>query len=454
MPRTVADTLRQSDAGVVLDPSATGYEQARRVWNGNVNRHPLAVVRPQSSVQVANLVRATAQAGVPLAVRGGGHGLPGYGTCDAGVVLDLGGMKTIDIAPDRRIATVGGGATWGDLDPASQRHGLATPGGLVSTTGVAGLTLGGGIGWLTRAYGLACDNLMSVELVTASGDVVEASHTSHPELFWALRGGGGNFGVVTSFRFRLHSVTSVYGGLALWPLAAADEVGAAYASWAATIDERHTTMLALLTAPDLPDVPSEMRGRAAIGVIGCHIGPRADAIEQWQGLRSLAPGFDHVGDLDYVEMQKLFDEDLPAGARYYFTGGFADRLNDDLLSVVQERFLRRPSPGCEIDIHHMGGASARVSEADSAYAGRSAAYTFNIIASWQKAPDDEAHIAWGRATREALRDFFLDTTYVNFATENGDASRMYGARRYARLQEVKRIWDPTNLFRLNQNIAP
>ena len=454
MSRTIADALRQSDAGVVLDPSATGYDQARRVWNGVVNRHPLAVVRPASSVQVANALRATAEGGVPLAVRGGGHGLPGYGTCDAGVVLDLGAMNAVEIAPDRRMAMVGGGAIWGDLDTASQRHGLATPGGLVSTTGVGGLTLGGGIGWLTRAYGLACDNLLSVELVTASGDVVEASHTSHPELFWALRGGGGNFGVVTNFRFRLHPVTRVYGGLALWPLAAADEIAAAYANWADTTDDQHTTMLALLTAPNIPDVPAEMRERAAIAVIGCHIGARADAIEQWQELRSLNPGFDHVGDLDYVEMQKLFDEDVPAGGRYYFTGGFADRLNDDLLCLVQDHFLRRPSPGCEIDIHHMGGASARVSEADSAYTGRSAAYTFNIIASWQSPSDDKSHIAWGRTTREALREFFMDTTYVNFATESGDACRMYGAPRYARLQAVKRTWDPTNLFRLNQNIVP
>lgn len=454
MPRSPLQDLDSADVGPVIRTDDPRYEQARQVWNGCVNRRPAAVVRPSSTEQVARALRATVGMGVPLAIRGGGHALPGFGTCDDGVVLDLVNMRDVVIDADHRIATVGGGTTWGDLDRASQQHGLATTGGLVSTTGVAGLTLGGGIGWLTRAHGLACDNLLSVELVTAAGEIVEASHASNPELFWALRGGGGNFGVVTSFRFRLYPVTRVYGGVAMWPIEATAEVGVAYAAWADRLDDAHTTMLGLVTVPDVGDMPADLRGRTAVAVVGCHVGSQADAVEQWQELRALSPSLDHVGDMDYLALQSMFDDDFPAGGRYYFTGGFAHELSQELLAAVSRCHADRPSAGCEIDIHHMGGAAARVSEADSAYAGRNAAYTFNIIAGWENASDDAAHQAWGRASRERLQPFFTDTTYVNFVTDTTEASHIYGTQRYQRLQQVKRAWDPANAFRLNQNITP
>jgi FAD/FMN-containing dehydrogenase len=455
--RALAQDLRRAGAGQVLLAGDPGFELARRVWNGAIDRHPMAVARPASAGQVATTVRVAARSGLPLAVRGGGHSIAGFGTCDGGIVLDLSGMNEVRVSGSSRSAGAGPGCTWGKFDAATQAHGLATTGGLVSSTGVAGLTLGGGIGWLTRPAGLACDNLLGAQVVTATGEIVEASHGVNDDLFWALRGGGGNFGVVTRFHFRLHPVATVQAGMMLWPHSAAGEVTDAYAQWAASASDEFTTMLAFVTAPDIPDVPEGMRGMLSVGVVGCHVGAAHDADAELAPLRALAPPFDHVGAMPYVQLQRLFDEDVPAGARYYFTGGFADGLPTSLLATLRDQAAQRPSAGCEIDVHHMGGAAARVGEADSAYSGRAAAFTFNIITGWEDAAEDDEHIAWARATRAALQPFWRDTNYINFTTDTADdagTQQMYGKQRYDRLRQVKRTWDPGNLFALNQNIRP
>jgi FAD/FMN-containing dehydrogenase len=452
--RAVAQDLRRAGVGQVLLAADPGFELARRVWNGAIDRHPMAVARPASAGEVAATVRVAARSGLPLAVRGGGHSIAGFGTCDGGIVLDLSGMNEVRVSAGSRSAAAGPGCTWGEFDAAAQAHGLATTGGLVSSTGVAGLTLGGGIGWLTRSAGLACDNLLGAQVVTATGEIVEASHFVNGDLFWALRGGGGgNFGVVTRFDFRLHPVATVQAGMLLWPLSAASEVTSAYAQWAASVSDAFTTMLAFVTAPDIPDVPERMRGMLSVGVVGCHVGDTREADAELAPLRALEPPFDHVGAMPYVQLQRLFDEDVPAGARYYFTGGFAEGLPESLLATLRDQAARRPSAGCEIDVHQMGGAAARISEADSAYSGRTAAFTFNIITGWEEAAGDDEHIAWARATRAALQPFWLDTGYINFTTDAG-TQQMYGKQRYDRLRQVKHTWDPGNLFALNQNIRP
>lgn len=433
------------------------YESARRVWNGAIDRRPAAVVRCRTVADVCAAVRLAAGEGLPVAVRGGGHGLPGFGTCDDGVVVDLSAMRGVDVDPGARVAMAEGGCTWGDYDAATQRHGLASTGGLVSTTGVGGLTLGGGIGWLTRPLGLACDNLLAVELVTATGEVVTADAGREPELFWALRGGGGNFGVVTRFDFRVHPVRVVTGGLLLWPLARADEVAAAYREWTRTLPDACTTMLAFVTGPDEAGLPDSVRGRPCVAVLGCHLGVAEEAAADLAPMRALAPTADLFGAVGYDELQRMFDADVPAGDRYYFTGGFAADLPDGMVGVLREHAAAAPSARCELHLHHMGGAAGRVGADDTAYAGRHAAYTFNVLAGWSAPAEDVAHRDWARAARRALDDFGTDGGYVNFATDVGDTADVratYGAGRYERLRSVKRAWDPDNVFRFNQNIAP
>ena len=449
--------LRRAQVGEVIVAGDDAYQAARQVWNGAIDRYPLAVVRPTSTQEVAAAVKVAANAGVPLALRGGGHGLPGFGTCDGGLVIDLNRMKSVTVDEPNRLAVAGPGSTWRIFDEATQRFGLASTGGLVSSTGVAGLTLGGGIGWLTRPFGLACDNLHAAQIVTAEGQIVEANEGLNPDLFWALRGGGGNFGVVTRFDFGLHPVKTVQAGMLFWPIEATREVAHAYLTWSAGLTDQFTTMLALVTAPDIPEIPTQMRGQLAVAIVGCHVGTSDEATQELREIRTLKPAFDHFGETEYADFQQLFDEDLPTGDRYYFTGGFADDLSDDLISVMLDHMRRRPSSRCEIDIHHMGGAVTRVAETDSAFAGRTAQFTFNIMAGWTDPADDEVHQRWARETRTALQPHWRKTGYVNFATDaesQAGISDLYGRQRYERLREVKRRWDPENLFSINQNIRP
>jgi len=449
--------LRDREAGEVVDRAAGGYEEARRVWNGMIDRRPLAVVRCATAAQVAATIGVAGEQGLELAVRGGGHSLPGFGSCDGGIVLDLSRMRDVQVDVAGRRAVAGGGCTWADYDRATQAHGLASTGGLVSTTGVGGLTLGGGIGWLTRAHGLACDNLLSAEIVTASGEVARAAGDENEELFWALRGGGGNFGVVTRFEFALHPVTGVTAALILWPQEAAPEVGAAYRRWAEGLRDELTTMLVFLTGPQMDGVPPHLQGEPCVAVIGCHIGSGADAARELEPMSALAGAVDLSARVGYGELQQMFDADFPAGRRYHFTDAFFDELSDGLVEVLASAAAERPSAGCEIDLHHMGGAAGRVGAEETAFANRQARFTMNAYACWEDPRDDAAHREWARGVRAACAPFAAGRGYVNFASEAGSADDVrdtYGAARYDRLRAIKRAWDPDNLFRLNQNVRP
>ena len=439
--------------GKLVMPDDSGYEAARRVWNGCIDRRPAAVARCAGGDDVVAVVRAAQELDLPLAVRGGGHSLPGFSTVDGGLVLDLSELTEVGLDVDRRVARVGGGARWADVDEVTHKNGLATTGGLVSSTGVGGFTLGGGIGWLTRLLGLACDNLVAATLVTADGDVRRVDADSDAELLWALRGGGGNFGVVTTFELQLHPLTDVTGGLLLWPAARAGEVGAAYRDWTSTLPDTCTTMLVALTAPDLPEIPATMRGGPAAGVAVCHAGDDERARADLARLLALGP-VEMVERQPYPQLQSMFDADLPAGRRYYFSGLYLRDCDDAAIETVTHAVAAAPSPGCEIDLHHMGGAAGRVPPTATAFSGRDAAFVANIYASWDDRADDDSHREWARGVVAALRPQALPGAYVNFQGDVGDARDSYGAQRYQRLVEVKRRLDPGNLFRLNQNIAP
>ena len=443
-------------AGRVIEPGGAEYGVARRVWNGMIDRRPAAVLRAGSVRDVQAGIALARESGLPLAVRGGGHGLPGFGTCDDGLVLDLAGLAAVSVDPAERTARVGGGATWGSVDAATHPYGLATPGGLVSTTGVGGLTLGGGMGWLARSYGLSCDNVLSAQLVVASGELVTANPSQNPELFWAIRGGGGNFGVVTEFEFALHPVSDVTGGFVLFPLERAVEIGRAYRRWLDTLTDRCTTMFVFLTAPDAEFVRADVRGQEAVAIAACHIGDAADAERDLASIRSLDPAADLFERVAFPAFQRFFDADVPGGRRYYFKGLFGE-MPDEAVETIATSMKSRPSTANEVDVHHLGGAVERVQADATAFSDRSSPFTFNVYSNWEDPATDEINRTWARDLADRLGRFGSGRGYVNFATDPGaeDAvTATYGRERHERLVAVKRRWDPDNLFRLNQNIRP
>lgn len=455
MSASTHDDLSTLVSGELIVAGDSEYEAARAVWNGCFDRRPSAIVRCRSVSEVADTIKAAVRFGVPLAVRGGGHGAPGFATCNDGIVLDLGKMNDVEIDAGAKLARVGGGATWADVDRAAAAHGLATTGGMVSMTGVAGLTLGGGIGWLVRRFGLSCDNLIAADLVTADGEVVRAGPEGDQELLWGLRGGGGNFGVVTSCEFRLHQVPGVLAGLALFPVARALELTAFYREWLKTVPDELSTMVILLTAPHEDFVPEELRGELVFAIAGCHVGTVERAEGDLRPLREQQPSADLFEPMGYVDLQSMFDADYPAGDRYHMKGGFIDRCDDDVIRRVLRHMEDRPSPRCEFDLHHMGGAVELPGEV-SAFPVRSAPFNYNVIAGWTDAAQDGAHQTWARAFSAELDELAASGSYINFLTdvENGTARRAYGQARYERLVALKRRYDPANVFRLNHNIEP
>ena len=450
------DALGAGFGGAVLEPGDAGYEDARKVWNGMIDRRPAAVLRCRSTGDVAAAVLHARRSDGPVAVRGGGHSVPGLGTCEGGLVIDLSPMRSVEVDPDGRTAHVQPGATWRDLDAATAEHGLATTGGLISTTGVAGLTLGGGIGWLMRKHGLSCDNLVAAEVVTADGDVVGTSSASEPELLWGLRGGGGNFGIVTSFEFRLHPVDTVVGGLAMFPIERGGEILRGYRDWADGLDEEFTTLAAVATAPPAPFVPAELVGRKVVAVMGCWCGDPASGEAVLEPIRRLGPAVDLFGPMPYPVLQTLGDEGAPAGLRNYFRSGYASGLADGLIDAVLEYGARLPSPLSQIHLHQMGGAVARVGEDDTAFSNRRAAYAFNLVSTWPGAAEDDANISANSELADTLAPFSTGGVYVNFLGDEGGARvrAAYGEGKFDRLRRLKGRFDPGNLFRVNQNIPP
>lgn len=448
--------FRVGFAGATLTPGDDGYDEVRALWNGSFDKRPAVIARCRTTADVVSVVGFARESGLPLAVRSGGHSLAGLSSCDDGIMLDLSLMRDVVVDPDARVARVQGGATWADFDSATQAHGLASTGGLISHTGVAGLTLGGGIGWLMRAYGLAADNLTGAEVVTASGDVATASSTEQPELLWGLRGGGGNFGVVTSFEFRLHPVGPVVGGLMGFPLDRGREVLQRYRTWAAEVPDEFTTIAAVVTAPPAPFVPPELVGQKIVGLVGCWCGDPDAGVSALKPLRELQPAFDVFGPMPYAVLQGMLDEGAPPGIRSYTRSGYAADLSDGMIDVALEHGGTMPSPFSQLHLHHMGGAVARVGEADTAFGNRRAAYAYNVNSLWMDPSEDDLHEETNRKFAIALAPFSTGGVYVNFLGNEGEARvrAAYGDAKYERLSTLKRTFDPENLFRLNQNIPP
>jgi len=451
------EELRQGVHGTVVAPGDADYDAARAVWNAMIDRRPALVVRCAEVADVVAAVRFARSQDLEISVRGGGHSLPGFSTTDGGLVIDLSRMRDVRVDATERRALVEGGATWADVDQATQAAGLAVTGGLVSTTGVGGFTLGGGIGWLTRRYGLASDNLVGAEIVTADGSVVRASESENADLLWGLRGGGGNFGVVTSFEFRLFPLgPMILGGPVFYPGEQAVEV---LRSWRDATDDMPddlTTLISLGSAPPIPPIPESWHGRPVATLVGAFAGSIADGQAPAAPLRKLGdPIADLLGEMPYLVLQTLVDPGWGPGARNYFTSAFLTGLPDAAIDVLAAAHQSRPSPFNEIHLHHMGGAAARIGADASAFGNRKAPFLLNIICRWLEPGDDAAELAWARGLRDAMQPFATGGTYVNFLGL-GDARvrDAYDAERYARLIDLKRRWDPTNAFHLNQNIAP
>jgi len=449
--QSLAAAFAAGFGGDVFTPGDAGYDEARTVWNGTIDTRPAVVARCHGAADIAAAVNLTRTAGVPLAVRAGGHSVPGLSSCDGGVVVDLTGMRSVQVDPERRRAVVDAGATWADLDAAAAAHGLATTGGLISTTGVAGLTLGGGIGWLQRKYGLACDNLRAAQVVTAEGDLIEADD----DLLWGLRGGGGNFGVVSRFEFDLHPVSIVYGGLLMFPLDRGAEVLRAFREWAASAPDDASLLVAINTAPPEPFVPPELLGQKVVALVGCWCGDTDAGAAAIAPLRALGPAVDLFGPMPYVALQSMLDGGAPYGLRNYFRAGFAADLTDEIIDAVLRYGAQLRSPMSQIHFHQMGGAVSRFGSDTSSFSGRAAGYTYNLIGTWTDAAEDAEHIAQIRDVGADLAPLSMPGRYVNFDTDaDADVRGAYGDAIYTRLARLKRQYDPHNLFRRNQNVRP
>ena len=451
------EELRQSVRGTVIVPGDVGYDEARAVWNGMIDKRPALVVRCAGVADVVAAVLFARSQDLEIAVRGGGHSLPGFSTTAGGLVIDLSPMRRVSVDEAGRRAVVDGGATWADVDQATQAVGLAVTGGLVSTTGVGGFTLGGGIGWLSRRYALASDNLIGAEIVTADGSVVRASESENTDLLWGLRGGGGNFGVVTSFEFRLFPVgPTILGGPVFYPGDQVVDVLRAWRDATAAMPDELTTLVSLGSAPPIPPIPEAWHGQAVGTVIGAYAGSIPDGQAPAAPLRALGdPIVDLLGEIPYMALQALVDAGWGPGARNYFTSSFLAGLPNRAIDVLAEAHRSRPSPFNEIHLHQMGGAAARIGADASAFGNRQAPFLLNIITRWMEPAEDKRQLAWARGLRDAMRPFATGGTYVNFMGVGDTGVRdAYDAERYARLVDLKRRWDPTNAFHLNQNIAP
>jgi FAD/FMN-containing dehydrogenase len=446
--------------GSLVRPGDSEYDQRRRIWNHAIDKHPALIVVPKNTNDVVRAVRFAVSEGLPIAVRGGSHSVAGFSTCDDGVVIDLSAMTTVDVDARAKRAIVGGGATWAMVDAATQAHGLASTGGLVSSTGVGGFTLGGGIGHLVRAYGLSCDNLVAADVVTADGSVLRASANGDQELLWALRGGGGNFGVVTSMEFQLHPVgPEVLGGVVFYAGEEAEAIVAGWRDVTAGAPDELTSLVNLTTAPPAPFIPEDWHFKKIAAVLACWAGDHAAGEEVVRPLRSLGTVVnDLLGPIPYVALQQLLDPLWEAGAANYFTSAFIDGLPDDAVETFAS--YHRASPDlpvqAELHLHHLGGAMGRVPADGSAFTDRTSPYIVNCIARTPDVKDLAPHQAWATAAREAMSAFGSGKLYVNFTGDDGvnRVKSAYAPGTYERLQRVKDRTDPQNLFRFNHNVVP
>ena len=448
-----SDVLRAQIAGSVLSPSDPEYENARRIHNGLIDRRPALVARCHGTADVQAAVRFARERGLEIAVRGGGHNVAGNAVCDGGLMIDLSAMRGVHVDPRARRARAQGGATWGDYNRETQLHGLASTGGVVSTTGVGGLTLGGGLGWLMGKHGMAVDSLRAVELVTAAGEVVRASADEHPDLFWAVRGGGGNFGVATWLEYELYPVgPTVTGWLDAQPFSAARDVLRFYRDFTASLPDELTAFAGVLHAPD-------GSGIKLAAIIACHAGSlEAGAAAVAPVKRFGSPVMDVIGPMPYTAVNMLFDAGFPPGALNYWKSNFLAALGDAAIDTMIERFAATPSPMSGLLLEHFHGAATRVGPTETAFPHRAVGYNFLTVGEWVDASATAANVAWAREAYAAMAPHFSAGRYGNYlnADEVGEDSAVSAAfgPNWKRLREVKRRYDPDNTFHLNQNIKP
>ena len=442
--------LQASLRGQVIDPAHPDFELARGIFNGAITRRPALIVRPIDAADVVTAIEFARAAELPLSIRGGGHNVAGHAVCEGGLMLDLRLLRGVEVDEANRVAEAGGGATWNDFDPACQRHGLATTGGTFGTTGIAGLTLGGGIGHLMGRYGLTLDNLLQAEVVTADGRVLLASEEAHPDLFWALRGGGGNFGVVTRFFYRLHKLGSLTAGLLVYDFAHANAVIRSFRDVVEDTPDELTLVLVL--------GHDRASGNAVVVVSVCWTGDSEDAGGRLDSLRS-APGLllDAVRPTSYLQLQAIFGE-IPFGLRHYWKGHFVTAMPDEAIEFFVEHFARRRSPLGSVLIEPLHGQARRVPDDATAFANRDAAFNMSGLSIWESPDDDDEQIAWARAFGDGVAPYSSrGGGYVNYMGSDEPLERVqaaFGADKFARLREIKRTFDPDNVFRQNQNIPP
>ncbi len=455
----VLDELGGSFRGELVLPTSPGYDAARRIWNGAIDRHPACIARCHGVADVVAAVRFARERDLLVSVRSGGHGVGGHALCDGGLVIDLSPMKGIRVDPATRTARAEAGVLWGELDRETQLLGLATVGGIVTHTGIAGLTLGGGIGWLMRKHGATVDNLLSADVVTAQGEIVTASKEEDPDLFWAIRGGGGNFGIVTSFEYQLHPVGPVVlAGPVFHLLEDAPEVLRFYREFVAEAPDELTTIFELSVAPPLPFLPEEVHGKPIVMVGACYAGSPDEGAEVVRPLKRFGrPIVDLLEPKPYTALQSMFDPLVPHGWHRYWKSVELPPLTDDAIDTLVEQSSAPTSPKSYTIVFQLGGALARMGEDETAFSQRDAAHNVNINAVWtEEDPDAYRHVAWARDFFEAMQPHAGGRVYLNFLGEEGGnrVRQAYGARTYERLVELKRTYDPTNFFRLNQNIQP
>ena len=444
------DELGGRVTGSVLAPDHASYGAARAVHNGLIDRRPAVIVQAQSTQDVAAALAFARSAGLEVSVRGGGHNVAGRAVTDGGVMIDLAEMKDITVDPERNTATAQGGVTWNELNEAAGSHALAVTGGAVSTTGIAGYTLGGGLGWLMGKYGLACDNLEAVELVTAAGEVLQVDADSHPDLLWALRGGGGNFGVVTAFTYRMHPLSMVTGGLIAHPIDAAPDLLRFYRDAVADASDDLTVFAGLVHAPD-------GSGHKLAALVVCHAGDPDTAARELAPLTSFgSPLMTQVGPMPYPTMNTLLDAGYPTGSLNYWLSSFTDGLPDALIDAAVERFASVPSTMTAILFEHFHGAVTRVAPTDTAVPHRETGWNLLIPSVWTDPSATQANISWTRDTHAALAPHLSERRWLNYLGDDQaeDAVQAAYGPNYARLREIKRRYDPTNVFHLNHNIAP
>jgi hypothetical protein len=458
MDAGMIEKLRATLRGRVLTAGEPEYDNARRVWNGMIDKRPRVIVQAAGVEDVAPVIALARETGLPLAIRGGGHNVAGNGTVDGGILLDMGRLNGVEVDPGARLVRVGAGATLGDIDRATEPFSLAVPVGVVSGTGIAGLTLGGGVGWLTRRYGLTIDNLVAADVVLATGERVRASDVEHADLFWGLRGGGGNFGVVTSFTFRAYPLNpDAFAGSLIYERPRWTEALRAWAAWTSGVPDEVTTLITFM----VPPVEWELGDRVLMFLGFAWAGPdRREGEAVIARLRAACPPDVAVTDpTRWITFQSAFDTAMPKGVRAYWRNAWFESMGDEVIDELTEGCGAQSWFGTAADLHHMGGAFGRVPEDATAFPDRSAGFWLNIYGFWPDAADDPLRIAWVKGFSDAVRPHAMNTQYVNFLGEDDDpvlhkALSVYGPAKLGRLVSLKRHYDPDNLFRINHNIPP